>query len=152
MGTYFKIPKERFEYRMNKKKGLSVEQAICLILKPRKSWENGLSFKKLKEEIERRKNKIYCKVRIYGAISLINRYGKNYDVYLRSGYGHIEDENNQRKIEYRYFIPTESIDVEDEKRNLNHKEQIINEKATHLDYHEKITIPQEQKLREIRAN
>ena len=146
MGTKFKTPEEKFEYRMGKH---SVEADVILITKPRTSWESGISFLNLKKEIEKMRKKEYCDGRIYEAISLINRFGKDYGVYLRSGYGWIEDINNERKLEYRYFIPTESFDIQKEKGDLDYKKQIINLKEGSLEHHEKITIPQEQKIAQI---
>lgn len=146
MGTKFKTPKEKFEYRMTKH---SVEKEIYVILKPKKSWETGLSFIKLKEEVEKRRHRPFCDGRIYDAISLLNRFGKPYGIYIRSGYGHVEDDDNQRKIEYRYFVPTEQFDISKEKTDLEHRKDIIELKEDHLEHHEKVTIPQEQKLAEI---
>lgn len=146
MGTKFKTPEEKFEYRMTKH---SVEKEVYVILKPLKSWETGLSFKKLKEEVEKRRQRTFCDGRIYEAVSLLNRYGKPYGIYIRSGYGHVEDEDNERKIEYRYFVPTEQFDISKEKTDLDHRKQIVLLKEDNLDYHEKITIPQEIKIAQI---
>ena len=147
MGTKFKTQQEKFEYRMTKH---SVEKEVYVILKPKKSWENGLSFKKLKEEIEQRRQRTFCDGSIYEAISLINRYGKRMAVYIRSSHGYIEDDDsNKRKIEYRYFVPKQPEDINDEERDLENRKGIINLKEDHLEYHEKVTIPQEIKLAEI---
>ena len=146
MGTKHKTSQEKFEYRMTKH---SVEKEVYVILKPKKSWEAGLSFKKLKEEIELRRQRSFSEGRIYEAISLLNRFGKPYGIYVRSGYGHVEDENNKTKIEYRYFVPTNQFDISKEKTDLEHKKDIIDLKEDNLEHHEKITIPQEQKLLEI---
>lgn len=146
MGTKFKTQQERFEYRMTKH---SVEKEVFCILKRTDCWENGWSFKKLKQEVELRRKRIFSDDRIYSSISLLNRYGKPYGIYVRSGYGHVEDDSNKRKIEYRYFVPTEQFDISQEKTDLEHKRDIIELKEDHLEHHEKITIPQEQRLAEI---
>jgi len=146
MGTKFKTSQETFEYRMTKH---SVEKEVYVVLKPKKSWKSGLSFNKLKEEIEQRRQRPFCKGRIYEAISLLNRFGKPYGIYIRSGYGHVEDKDNKTKIEYRYFVPTEQFDISKEKVDLEHRKEIIGLKEDHLEHHEKVTIPQEQKLAEI---
>jgi len=145
MGTKFKTPQEKFDYRMEKK-GMSIEKEVCLILKPRTSWEAGLSFNKLKAEVERRFNRTFCNGRIYEAVSLINRFGKHQAVYLRSSFGYVVDENNIRKIEHRYYIPTEPEDVYREEKDLENRKEIIHLKKDHLEHHTKVTIPQEQKL------
>ncbi len=149
MGTKFKTKEETFEHRIRSQ--LSVESCIILTLRDKKcfSWMNGLSFIKLKGEVERRRKRDFCDGRVYEAISLINRYGKRFAVYIRSGFGYVEDENNKRKIEYRYFVPKELPDINDEKRDLDNREEIIDLKKSHLQHHEEITIPQEQKLAQI---
>jgi len=146
MGIKFNTTQEKFEYRMKKN---SIEKEIYVILKPKKSWDMGLSFKRLKGEVERRRKRTFCNGRIYEAISLLNRYGKPYGIYLRSAYGYVEDEDNKRKIEYRYFVPTQQFDIDSEKRNLEYKGEIIELKTENLEHHEKVTIPQEIQLAEI---
>lgn len=145
MGTKFKTPREKFEHRMGKS-GMSVEKEICLILQPRTSWTKGLSFVNLKAEVERRFKRTFCNGRIYEAISLINRYGKNQSIYLRSEFGYVEDENQNKKIEYRYYIPTEPDDVNRERKDLENKREIINLKEDHLEHHEKVTIPAREQI------
>lgn len=146
MGTKFKNPQEKFEYRMTKN---SVEKEIYVVLKPKQSWESGMSLIKLKEEIEARRKRTFCEGRIYEAISLLNRFGKPYGIYIRSAYGHVTDENNKNKIEYRYFVPTEQFDISKEKSDLEYRKEIINLKEGNLEHHEKVTIPQEQKIAQI---
>lgn len=146
MGNRFKTAEEKFEYRMSKQ---SIEREICILGKPKKTWETGWSIKKLKKEVEIRKGRNYSKGRIYEAVSLINRFGKPYGIYLRSAYGFVEDENNKRKKEYRYFVPTDVADIMDEKRHLESREEILQLKGNHLEHHHKITIPQERKIQEL---
>lgn len=143
MGTKSKTPQEQFEQRIKKDK--SVEKQVYVILKPKKSWENGLSFKKLKREVEVYLKKSFCDGRIYTAISLINRFGKPWDMYVRSECKRNDEGDN----EYRYYVPTENYDIQREKRDLDHKKHNIELKEDHLEYHEKVTLPQEQKLAEI---
>lgn len=149
MGTKFKTQQEKFEDRI--KKQLSVESCVILTLRERKcfSWRTGLSFKRLKGEVERKRKRNFCDGRIYEAISLINRYGKRFAVYIRSDFGYVEDEDNKRKIEYRYFVPKGLPDINDEKRDLDNKEEVVSLKKSHLQYHEEITLPQEQRLAQI---
>ena len=138
-------PKQRFEYLMGKS---SVEFTIIPIIKPFTSWKNGISFIKLKEEVEKIKKKNYCAGRIYQAISLINRFGKDYGVYLRNEIGEIEVDG-KIKMEYRYFVPKEQEDISREKGDLEYRKEIVNLRENHLEHHEKVTIPQEEKLAEI---
>lgn len=150
MGTKFKTAEEKFEYRIRKQH--SIESCVILSIREKKcfSWETGLSFKKLKPEVERRRGKKVSDVRVYQAISLINRYGKRFGVYIRSGIGYVEsDESNKRKIEHRYFIPKDEEDISDEKRDLDNKRIILNLKDEHIRFHEEITLPQEKRLSEI---
>jgi len=146
MGTKFKNPEEKFEYRMTKN---SVEKEIYVILKPMKSWETGLSFLRLKARVEERRKRTFCNGRIYEAISLLNRFGKDYGIYIRSGYGHVGDKDNKNKIEYRYFVPTEQFDISKEKSNLEYRKEIINLKEDNLEHHEKVTIPQEIRIAQL---
>jgi hypothetical protein len=149
MGTKFNNPQEKFEYRIKKQN--SVELCIINSLRDREcfSWENGMSFEELKGEVELRRKRPFCKGTIYESISLINRYGRRFAVYIRSAHGPVITDENETKIVYRYFIPIEQFDVSNEKRDLDHKEQIINLKKGHLEYHEQVTIPQEKRLNEI---
>lgn len=149
MGTYYKTPKEKFEYRMSKQ--TSVECCIIIEIKERRAinWATGIAFKLLKQFVERRRNRKFTNQRIYEAISLINRYGIHHGVYLRSEYGFAIDEENNKSPEYRYFIPTEQDDINRERSDLEHKEEILGLKKEHLQYHEQITIPQEKQLTTI---
>ena len=60
-----------------------------------------------------------------------------------------DNEDNKRKIEYRYFVPKGLPDINDEKRDLDNKEEVVSLKKSHLQYHEEITLPQEQRLAQI---
>ena len=147
MPTTHKTDKEKFDYRINRDS--SVEKSIYVELKPRKNWNDGLTLKELKKRIELKHKAEYSVGRIYEAVSLINRYGKNHDIYIRSGYGWVTDSSNNKKVQYRYFVPTEQFDISKEREDLEHKHEVVLMKEEHLEHHEKITIPQEQALKEI---
>lgn len=151
MGTTFKTPKEKFDYQWRKQK--STICCVCdgLRYKGAFSWESGLTIMKLKEEVERRKGKPLGKQTIYDAISLINRYGQRTGVYVRSGHGPIITEDNQTKNEFRYFIPRDN-EIDYEKKDLDHKKDIITLKENHLEYYEKVSVPQEQKIEVMRES
>jgi len=140
-------PEEKFLRRWHKAK--SVEKQIYGFTKPRKSWDQGISFKKLKEKVEMSLGKNFCEGTIYNAVSSLNRFGNLVGIYLRSGSDWTTDENNKRIREYRYFVPTESPDIEDEKKDLDVRKGLIILKENNLEHHEKITIPQEQQLAQI---
>ena len=142
--TSIEKAKERFESRMKDK--LSVEFVIIPILKPKKTWENGLTFKQLKSEVEARKKRVFSDNRIYDAISLLNRFGADWDIYIRSEARAVLDEDNKQKREHRYFTLKEQWDISQEKKKLDDRREVINLKEQHVEYHEKITIPQEQKV------
>ena len=151
MGTHYNNEAEKFEYRRGKQNSVECCIIIEMKVKPSISWESGLTFKELKELVERRRKRTFSNARLYSAISLINRYGIHHGVYLRSEYGFVIDEDNNKSPQYRYFIPTELNDINEEFGDLEHKKIIIGYKESHLQYHEKITIPQEQKLRVLNS-
>ena len=142
-----KTPEERFLIRWQKAK--SVEKQIYGFIKPRKCWEEGISFEKLKEKVEVSLKKNFCDGTIYSAISSLNRYGKEVSIYIRSDSNWTTDVNNQRKREHRYFVPTENEDISREHRDLEVKKGLINLKTNNLVFHERVTIPQELKLAQI---
>jgi|ETNvirnome_2_300_1030623.scaffolds.fasta_scaffold01131_5 hypothetical protein len=146
MGTKFKTPEEKFEYRISKQ---SVEADVIVITKPKTTWQKGIPFLKLKAEVEKRRKREYSEGRIYEAISLINRFGRAYGIYLRSAYGWAEKLIGKSKLEYRYFVPTDDFDIQKEKMDLENKKVIVGQKEAHLEHHEKVTIPQEQKIAQI---
>jgi len=111
---------------------------------PRKSFDED----KL-NDVEISLKKVFCDGTIYSAISQINRYGKKQGVYIRSKPEGCIDETNKRKIEFRYFIPIELGDINEEKINLESRKEMITLKEIHLEHHKDITIPQEQRLAEI---
>lgn len=139
MGTKFRTPQEGFEYRMRKN---SVVKELYVILKPLKTWEEGMSFKGLKAEIERRRNRTYSNTGIYNEISSLNKFGKAYGIYIRSGFGYCDDGIK----EYRYFVPTEQFDISKEKIHLESRKELIELKEDNLEHHEKVTIPHEQQI------
>jgi hypothetical protein len=150
MGTHYKTQQEKFDYRINKQN--SVECCLIIEIKEKraKDWESGLTFKELKKSIEKRRKRNFSDIRIYDAISLINRYGKHHGVYLRSEYGFVIDNDNNRHPQWRYFIPTNHDDINREYGDLENKKMIIGLKEDHLQHHEQITIPQEKQLEELR--
>jgi len=138
-----KTPQELFLRRWHKSN--SVEKQIYGFTKYRKSWEDGITFKDLKLEVEKSLNKVYSKVTIYSAISSLNKFAKLIKIYLRSDSGRAEN----GKTEHRYFVPTTFGDINNEERDLDHKETLIHIKKDSLEHHREITIPQEQRLAEI---
>ena len=149
MGTTFRTPQDKFEYQWRKQHSTVSCVVLALRYKEAFSWETGLTIIKLKDEVEKRKGKPLCKQTIYDAISLINRYGKNTGVYIRSGIGSTIT-NNKPKNEHRYFIPKESKDIIDEKIDLEKKRERIMLKEEHIEFHEIQTIPQEKEHQAIR--
>lgn len=149
MGTYYKTPQEKFEDRRSKTNSVECCIIIEMRVKPSINWKTGLTFKELKELIQKRRNRKFTDQRIYEAISLINRYGKSHGVYLRSGYDYIVDEGNNKKPQFRYFIPMETDDINRERTDLEHKKDIIELKQEHIQYHETVTIPQEVELQQL---
>lgn len=149
MGTYYKTQQEKFEYRINKQN--SVECCLIIEIKEKRArnWETDLTFKELKKLIEKRRKRPFSDMRIYDAISLINRYGKHHGVYLRSEYGFVIDSNNNKNSQWRYFIPTEQDDINREFGDLENKKIIVGLKEEHLQHHEQITIPQENRMQEL---
>ena len=142
-----KTPQDKFQHRWEKDK--SVEKQVYAFTKGRKSWREGITFKKLKEKIEISLKRPYCEGRIYEAISLLNRFGEDIDIYLRSSSDWVDDEDNNKKREHRYYVPTEPHAINDEETDLENKEENVRLKQKHLEHHREITIPQEQKLAEI---
>ena len=139
-----KTPKEIFERRWEKDR--SVEKQVYTFTKRRKCWDEGITFKKLKEKIEISLKKPYCEGRIYEAISLLNRYGEGLGIILRSS----SNRNDEGKMEYRYYVPTTQEDIVNEERDLGSRESNIQLKQGNLEHHRKITIPQEIKIEAIR--
>ena len=145
--TSIEKARERFERRMNDK--LSVEFVIIPILQPRKTWENGLTFKQLKEEVERRKNKIFSDNRIYDAVSLLNRFGARWDIYIRTEARSVLNEENKQKKEHRYYTLSDQFDISNEKKKLDDRKEIIVLKERHVEHHEKVSIPQKVEISQI---
>lgn len=123
----------------------SVEKQIYGFTKYRKCWDEGISFKNLKIEVEKSLNKVYSDATIYNAISSLNKYAKLIKIYLRSSCGRTVD----GKVEHRYYVPTTPTDINDEDKDLEHREATIHIRQRSLENHREITIPQEQKLAEI---
>jgi len=145
MKPKYEDQQKKFEYRMTK---ASVEKEVHVILKPRHSWETGLSFKSLKDEVERRRKRGFTDQRIYEAVSLLSRYGKRYGIYIKSDYGFVETSDGKKK-EFRYFVPENQKDISREEDKLDDKKDIVEQREKSLEYHRKVTIPQELKLAQI---
>jgi hypothetical protein len=145
MKSKFENQQKIFEYRMTK---ASVEKEVYVILKPRHTWEKGLSSKKLAEEVEKRRKRKYSIKRIYEAISLLTRYGKRYGIYIKSDYGFV-DTMDGKKREHRYFVPENKRDLSREEDKLDDRKDIVIQREESLKYFEEITIPHEQKLMAI---
>ncbi len=139
-----KTQEELFLRRWHKPK--SVEKQIYGFTKYRKCWDEGITFKNLKLEVEKSLNKIFSGGTIYNAISSLNRFAKLISIYLRSDSDRTED----GKREHRYFVPTTPKDINNEERDLDQKEAIIYLKKNNLENHRLKTIPQEQQLAEIK--
>lgn len=149
MGTTFKSKKEKFDYQWSKQKSTICCVCNSLRYKGAFSWESGLTLKKLKEEVERRKGRPLTDQTIYDAISLINQFGQNTGVYIRSGHGFTIIDDNTSKTEYRYFIPRDN-EIDNEKRDLDRRKERIENKESHLEYYEKISVAQEKSIELIR--
>ena len=137
--------RDRFMNRMNKQ--WSVERSVILNLRPKRNWEHGLTTDELLKKInsERKRKKEYGKGKIYDSISLINRFGSvDYGIYIASRIGWIDKKN--KTTEYRYFNIKELNETDREKRKLDSKKEIVKLKEKNVEYHEKKTIPQEQKI------
>jgi len=148
MITAIEKRQDRFINAMNKP--WSVERSIIINMKPRRTWESGLTVDKLLSLInsERKRKKKYKKGKIYDAISLINRFGTiDWGIYIATRVGWVDDE--KKNTEHRYFNIKEPDETDREKRRLDHKKEIINSKESNVEYHEKVTIPQEQKIAQI---
>lgn len=141
--------RDKFNRRMGKEK--SIERAVVILLKPRHRWETGLSIESLLKMIIKEKKSTYGKDRIYEAISLINRFGQPWKIYIISQNGWYE-QDGERKHEYRYFTPEEPQDIVREKDKLEDKKDIIGLKENHLEHYEHVDLPQEAKLEEIHAS
>lgn len=142
--------RDKFILRMSKEK--SVERAVVILLRPRRSWENGLSSDKLLELVNKEKRKKYKKNRVYEAISLINRFGvTDWGIYIISRHGWVDTDNN-KNIEYRYFNVKEPNETRREFDKLDYKKDIINIKEDNVNYHESKTILQESQLETLRQN
>lgn len=143
-----KTEEQKFQHQWEKSKSL-IKQ-VFTFTKTRKNFDEGIPFKQLKEKIEISLKRNYSNQAIYDAISKLNRYGDKIGIYLRSSSGWVDDENNKRKREHRYYVPTELHDINDEETNLENKEENIHLKQKNLYHHRTITIPQEIKLEELR--
>ena len=100
MKPKFEEQQKRFWKRMNKEK--SIERTILTHLKPRHSWEEGLTIEHLRSIIIKEKRRRYTPQRIYMAISDINRFGKKWGIYIKSDYGWLDTDTGKKK-EWRYF-------------------------------------------------
>lgn len=147
MNPKFEEQKRRFEYRIKKEK--SIERTIWAHLKPKHSWEEGITIEQIRDIVIKEKKKKYTKNRIYQAISDIDRFGSRWGLYIKSDYGWVDTIEGKKK-EFRYFTPIKSNDIEREFSKLSNRKGNVNLREQSLEYHEKVTIPQEQKIEQIR--
>jgi hypothetical protein len=118
------MAKTKYELFMGQwKKDRSVIKQVYAFCKMRKSWDEGITFKNLKKEVEvsLRRSKPYSDGTIRKAISDINKFGKTICIYLRSSSGR----NDEGKMEYRYYVPTYIEDINNEERDLDNRENNI---------------------------
>lgn len=159
MKPKFERQKQIFEYRMTKN---SVEKEIYVLLKPRNCWEDGFAIEKLINEVSKRMNRIkkansirkrkeYSEERVREALSLLNKFGKNYGIYIKSDYGWFNDNDGNKIKEFRYFVPKQQNDITREKDKLENVVDVVNLKENTLTHYEEETIKQEQQLETIRT-
>lgn len=146
MKPKFEEQQRNFLKRMAKPQ--SVERTVYFNLKPRHFWEEGLTIIQLREIVIKEKKKRYTAQRIYNAIGDINRFGKKWGLYIRSDYSWIDTKEGKKK-EWRYFTPFNKEDVSDEFEKLDDRKFNAKLREESLEYHQKVTIPQEQKLAQI---
>ena len=70
------------EYYLRRMKRNGVEATVYAILKPKHSWGAGMSFDKLWGEVRRLREKSVGDSRIRQAISMHNRFGVIYGIYM----------------------------------------------------------------------
>lgn len=142
-----KFIKQRDYYIRRMKRG-GVESTVHAILKLRHFWSVGLTFEKLCKEVIKERGKRIGASRIRHAISMHNRFGVLYGIYIKSDFGWV-GEGIKKEREWRYFVPKEQEDINREHTKLEHVKDIANLKDNNLNDYETKTIPQEQQLAEI---
>lgn len=141
-----KFIKQR-EYYIRRMQRNGVESTVYVILKPLHSWEEGFTFEDLCKKVRHLRDKKVGDSRIRHAVSMHNRYGVIYGIYIKSDFGWIGD--NKKEKEWRYFVPKEQEDINREHTKLEGVKDVTNLKEGNLTEYETKTIPQEQKLVQI---
>ena len=126
-----------------------VEATVYAVLKPLHSWGEGLTFDDLCIKVNSLREKDVGDSRIRHAISMHNRFGEMYGIYIKSDFGWVGERKEGVK-EWRYFVPKEQEDINREHSKLEHVKDIANLKEGNLTVYETKTIPEEAKLEEIR--
>lgn len=135
-------------------KPLSTYTLIFLNLRDRKKWGEGLNIELLISLINKEKRrgngkkKNIKKSAVYSAISNLNR--ADIGIYVSSDYSYVLLKDNQKKKEYRYFMPYDSNDREHVRDVLESRKFIatVKERSLH-DFEE--TIEKEQEVRTMKA-
>ena len=145
-----KFIKQR-EYYIRRMQRNGVEATVHAILKPKHSWDEGLTFEILCKEVRRLRDKKVGDSRIRHAISMHNRFGVMYGIYIKSDFGWVGEDKEKSK-EWRYFVPKEQEDINREHTKLEHVKDIANLKEGNLSEYEIKTIPQERQLEELKQH
>jgi len=143
-----KFIRQRENYIRRMQKG-AVETTIYAILKPRKTFEEGLTFGRLRGEvIEARKKRISTN-RIREGLSLHNKFGSMYGIYVRCEFGWVDIDDKRKEKEYRYFVPKELEDINREHSKQENIKDTSNVKDDNLTIYETKVIPEEKQLERL---
>lgn len=139
--------KQKKYYKRRMEKG-GVEATVFAILKPLHTWEAGLEFKDLHARVVIERKKQITEARIRQAISMHNRFGYEYGIYIQSDYGWVES-FGKKKRSFRYFVPKEKHDIDREHDKLDRIKDLNELKQTNLITYEEKVLPQEQQLEQL---
>jgi len=142
-----KFIKQR-EYYIRRMQRNGVEATIFGIVRYKRTWNDGITFDELCKQVNKMRKKRVGDSRIRHGISMHNRFGSIYGIYIKSDFGWIGEDKNKEK-EWRYFVPKESEDINREHIKLGNIKDLTFLKDGNLTEHELKTIPQEQKLQEL---
>jgi hypothetical protein len=154
----FEKQKKRFN-EVIMRRGYSVPFQVREILKLRTNWYEGLTIdqiiKKVKSEVYKQANDLrkplkkkvrerkICKSTIYTSIRKINQFSIP-PFYIMSGIGFRDDGVK----EFRYFVPTNDDDINDELNKLHGRGQNVVLRQKAIQGHAE-TLEKEQELKEI---
>jgi len=133
------------EYYKRRMERNGVESTVYAILKPLHSWNEGMTFPEICKKVNKLRDKRVGDSRIRHAISMHNRFGVIYGIYIKSDFGWIGEDKLKEK-EWRYFVPKEQEDINREHTKLGHLKDIANLKEGNLTEYEYKTIPQEKQI------